>query len=104
MGLLDLFGFGSKKAAMTEAVKAGAVIIDVREPSEYSRGNCPGSLNIPLGTIDSRVDEIKAKGKPVVTCCRSGMRSAQAKGILQAAGVEVYNGGSWQNVRTMLES
>jgi len=105
MGLLDLFGFRSKrKAALSAALKGGATIIDVREPSEFSRGHCPGSVNVPLGSLESQVDEIKMKGQPLVTCCRSGMRSAQAKGILEAAGLEVHNGGSWQNVRSILES
>ena len=105
MGLLDLFGFGSKrKAALRAAVKGGATIIDVREPSEYARGHCPGSINVPLGTVESQVEEISKKDQPLVTCCRSGMRSAQAKGILEAAGLEVHNGGSWQNVRSILES
>lgn len=104
MGFLDLFGLGTKSAELTEAVKGGAMIIDVREPSEFSRGNCPGSVNIPLGRIESQVAKIKKKGKPVVTCCRSGMRSGQASGILQASGIEAHNGGSWQNVRSMKES
>jgi len=73
----------------------GAVIIDVRTRAEYEAGHIEGSKNIPLDSIKSRIAEIKKYGKPVVTVCRSGSRSAMAKGILQGNGIQAYNGGSW---------
>jgi rhodanese-related sulfurtransferase len=40
------------------------------------------------------------KDNPVITCCASGMRSGQAKTMLQANGFkEVYNAGSWYNLK-----
>jgi len=35
----------------------------------------------------------------VITCCASGMRSGSAKSMLQSNGFEVYNGGSWFNLK-----
>jgi len=49
-------------------------LIDVREPREHEYCNIGGEL-IPMGTIISRIDQIK-KDKKVVIYCRSGNRSA----------------------------
>jgi rhodanese-related sulfurtransferase len=55
-----------------------ALIIDVREPSEWAEtGVPPRALLIPLGQIDRRAAEI-AKGRSVYTICRSGNRSLTA--------------------------
>ena len=98
MGLFrKIFGIGPK-VDCHELLKNGAVLIDVRTPSEYSAGHVKGSTNIPLDKIKTKVDKIKQLKKPVVLCCRSGMRSGQATSILKSAGVqEVYNGGAWNN-------
>lgn len=76
----------------------GAVIIDVRTPGEFQGGHGKGAKNIPLDQIGKQVDKIKALKKPIIVCCRSGARSGQAAGILKNAGIEVMNGGPWQNV------
>ena len=81
-----------------ELVQKGAVIIDVRSPGEYSGGHIPGSLNIPVEVIAGKVQEIKKQNKPVITCCRSGMRSATAAQTLKQAGIEAYNGGPWNSL------
>lgn len=78
-----------------QLVQNGAVIIDVRSASEYKSGHIPGSLNIPVDSIKSKVEEIRKKNKPVITCCRSGARSGIAQSILSNAGIEAYNGGPW---------
>ena len=73
----------------------GAVIIDVRSPSEFAGGSVPGSENIPLGSIPGKTKQIKSLGVPVICVCASGMRSGGARAQLSAAGVESYNGGAW---------
>ena len=64
-----------------------AQIIDVREPEEWdgSLGHIAQARLIPLGQLTQRSGEID-KGRPVVTACRSGARSAQAAVILQQLG------------------
>ena len=59
-------------------------LIDVREQNEYDFANIGGTL-IPLGEVQSRIDEIPAEGD-VVIMCRSGGRSGQAVSMLAAAG------------------
>lgn len=39
-------------------VESGAVIIDVREPNEFANGALKGAINIPLGEIRTRMNEI----------------------------------------------
>ena len=62
-------------------------IIDVREPAEFSDtlGHIAGARLIPLSELLQRAGEID-RGRPVVTVCRSGARSAQAVVLLQKAG------------------
>lgn len=98
MGLFgNLFG-GQSQKNVKEMLANGAVIIDVRTPQEFQGGNVKGSKNIPLDRIESEAKKIKAMNKPVVVCCASGMRSGQAKSILQRHGIEVENAGSWHSL------
>jgi len=91
--------FGLFKNKVKEAIKKGAVIIDVRTAHEYDNGKVPGSINIPVDRISTNVERIRSMKKPVIVVCESGSRSSTAKNILKSAGVEeVYNGGSWESV------
>lgn len=79
----------------SELKQRGAFIMDVRTPGEFAGGHIKGSVNIPLNEINSKLSKIP-KGKPIITCCASGMRSASARSILLSKGFdEVYNGGPW---------
>lgn len=73
-------------------------VIDVRTPGEFMGGHVPGSINIPLMEIQDRLDEIKKMPQPIILCCASGGRSAQATYFLQNCGVDCENGGSWLSV------
>lgn len=59
-------------------------VLDVREPYEYEISNLDG-LNIPLGDIEQHLEAIP-KNQPVVVHCKSGVRSAQAIGLLEKKG------------------
>ena len=73
--------------------KKKAVIIDVREDSEWKEQHIPGAIHIPLGQLPERLTELKQyKDSPVIAQCRSGRRSAQASDVLKSAGFsKVYN-------------
>jgi phage shock protein E len=73
-------------------------IIDVRTPGEFMGGNVVGSINIPLNELAQRIDEIKQLQQPIILCCASGARSAQATAFLKGLGIECENGGSWLTV------
>lgn len=68
--------------------------IDVRETYEYAEDNL-GAVNIPLGDIPSKIQELKDMGdKEIIIHCRSGARSGTAKQFLEQAGMK--------NVRNVL--
>jgi phage shock protein E len=101
MGFLD-FLFGNKQDKISDFKTRGAVIIDVRTKGEYEQGAIPGSKNIPLQIIASKINDIKKLNKPVITCCASGMRSGSAASILKSNGIEVVNGGGWLSLSKKL--
>lgn len=90
-----MFGKLFKRTDFKQLLADGAVIIDVRSPSEFKGGSAPGSENIPLGSIPAKTKQIKSLGVPVICVCASGMRSGAASSQLKAAGVDSYNGGPW---------
>ena len=102
MGLLSMLGFGGKSESIKEFMAKGAIIIDVRTPGEFSGGHIKGSKNIPLNILSTKIDEIKKLDKPVIACCASGMRSAQATSILKSNGIDVMNGGGWSSLENKL--
>jgi rhodanese-related sulfurtransferase len=76
-----------KVEQVTDLQKAGTLVLDVREVTEYAEAHVSGSTLIPLGQLAQRLQELGAdKSKPVVLICRSGRRSAQALAILEQAG------------------
>ncbi len=98
--LRALFGIGPK-VDVPQLLGSGAVVIDVRTRQEYAGGHVKGSKNIPLDELLNSLHSI-AKGKPVITCCASGMRSNSAAGMLRDHGFDAHNGGPWTRVRSAL--
>lgn len=78
-------------AKATGLLEAGALLLDVRTPSEYERSHLDQAVNIPLQQLSVRLKELDRK-RPVVLYCRSGARSASAASLLGAEGFEqVYD-------------
>lgn len=66
-------------------------VLDVREPAEYIFSHIPGSVSIPLGELEERIDEIK-KDQEIYVICRTGNRSNMAAQQLTEKGYEnVFN-------------
>lgn len=88
---------GIKQIGPQEAVMLynheDALVLDVRESSEYTDGRIPKSKHLPLGQLKNRVGELeKFKDRPVIAVCRSGNRSGFACSVLKKHGFEnVYN-------------
>lgn len=87
-----LFGGASRSVEASVAYRQlheGAItLVDVRELDEWNAGHAAGARHMPLGRLDAA--QLPAD-RPVVTVCRSGMRSARAASQLRAAGLEVLN-------------
>jgi rhodanese-related sulfurtransferase len=82
-------------ALLPELKKNGAIFVDVRSAAEFAQANAPGTVNIPLQELGSRLGELP-KSSPVVLCCASGTRSGMAKLLLKKNGYrDVYNIGAW---------
>lgn len=60
-------------------------ILDVRQPEELAESSFPGSVNIPLGVLPARINELDSTRR-VVVLCRSGGRSAMAAEMLTSQG------------------
>lgn len=82
-----------------KSLNVGATVIDVRTFAEYTDGHLPGSINIPLNEISSRLAEFKQQPEGLVICCASGIRSNKAANILKQYGIECIDGGSWLNLK-----
>ncbi|AEA44992.1 rhodanese-like domain-containing protein [Fluviicola taffensis] len=82
----------------TTLSKKGCTIVDVRSRDEFRSGHVTGSLNIPLQELKERIDEIRQLTSPLVLCCASGNRSAQAQNWLTSQNISCVNGGSWMDI------
>jgi rhodanese-related sulfurtransferase len=69
---------------------AGAILVDVREPAEWAAGHAEGARHIPLAQLGQRQRELPV-GRPVITVCRSGARSARAATLLAEQGRDASN-------------
>ena len=61
----------------------GAVLLDVREQTDYDEGHIPGSIHADLQTIQFRHEDPET---PIFIYCYQGNRSAMAASILQEHG------------------
>lgn len=97
--------FNEKDGKFEELIKNGALLLDVRTPQEFEEGHVEGSVNIPLGELEARLDELTdKKDEPIVVFCRSGKRSESALSILESNGfTNVTNGGGWVKIRELVE-
>jgi len=68
------------------------VLIDVRQPDEYSQGHFEGAINLPIRTLADNLDKIPTD-KPVVVYCASGHRAAMATSVLQILGYQNVKAG-----------
>lgn len=94
--LRSLLGF-SNKVDIAKMLAEGALILDVRTVAEFKEGHALDAMNIPLDLLPGELKRLD-KRRPIVTCCRSGMRSATAAALLTRNGFMAHNGGTWQNV------
>ena len=103
MMFFNIFKRRNNMNKIQEYLKKGAVVIDVRTVVEYEEGHVEGSKNIILNTIPVRVEEIKALGDSFIAVCRTGARSGQASQFLNDNGLDVINGGPWQDVAQFVD-
>ncbi|MDQ6422924.1 sulfurtransferase TusA family protein [Paenibacillus sp. LHD-117] len=80
--------------AMMDAGESAFVILDVREPAEYAFGHIPGAVSVPLGKLETGIEELRSLygGAEIHVVCRSGTRSDLACRLLAEYGFDrVWN-------------
>ncbi|HVU55831.1 MAG TPA: rhodanese-like domain-containing protein [Puia sp.] len=103
--LSDILGLSGGSATVRQALREGAVIIDLRTAYEFDQGHVPRALNIPIDRIRMSIDRIRDLRKPVILCCSAGVHCREAADILRSAGItRVYNGGDWQSLWRVIKS
>jgi sulfur-carrier protein adenylyltransferase/sulfurtransferase len=69
----------AQEAAERLAVEPRPVVLDVREREEYEQGLIPGSIHIPRGNLETRIESrVADRSTPIIIYCASGTRSAYA--------------------------
>ncbi|MEZ5616501.1 MAG: rhodanese-like domain-containing protein [Rhodocyclaceae bacterium] len=76
---------------LNDAARPDPLLIDVREPDEFSAYRIEGALLIPMRTLPARLHELDRRADTVMVC-RSGARSHHAGMFLRQNGFErIYN-------------
>ena len=71
------------------------VVLDVRGVGEWNAGHVPGSLNVPVGELEARFQDLP-RDRPLIVHCQTGLRAGIAASLLRAGGftdVRVFPGG-----------
>jgi rhodanese-related sulfurtransferase len=72
-------------------IASNAILLDVREPSEYDMGHLPDAVHIPRGLLEFMVGNHPALEnfqQDIVVYCKNGGRSTLAADLLQRMGFE----------------
>ena len=84
---------GSAKVISAQEAKSridadrSVIVLDVRTPEEYAEKHIPGSVLLPLDSIEKDAARVLPdKKKTILVYCRSGRRSAIAGQILISMG------------------
>ena len=101
MGLFS-FLFSNKSNQIKDYLQKDSFILDVRTQREWDSGHIEKAIHIPLNELNNRINEIKKLNQPIIACCASGIRSANATKILKLNNIDAINGGSWVNLQSKL--
>lgn len=73
------------KEDILKAIEEGAVLLDVRPETAFEKGHIEGSQNLPLEAL-ADADLPEDKDQAIYVHCRMGIKSKEAKDILEAKG------------------
>jgi len=103
MSLLSILGLGNGK--LREALRRGAIVIDIRTAAEFDRGKVRDSINLPVDRININLKRIVQMKRPIIICSSSDSENERVIDVLKANGVtEIYNGGRWTKIWRMTKS
>jgi rhodanese-related sulfurtransferase len=73
-----------------EAVRAGAMLLDVREDFEWAYGHAPDATHIPMSQLNERIAEVP-RDRLIACVCHIGGRSAAVAEALTRSGWKAAN-------------
>jgi len=86
----------------------GELVLDVRGVGEWKAGHVPGSRNVPVAELQTRLQELP-RDRPLIVHCQTGLRAAIAVSLLRAGGfidVRFFPGGfaEWHSAGQPVET
>ena len=72
-------------------LREGSLLVDVREPEEFTAGHIPQAVNLPMDNLTADIITLADTGRPLIVYCRTGVRSRTAAEELAALGYTVYD-------------
>jgi phage shock protein E len=90
--------------SVSDYLRRGALLIDVRSASEFNSGHLPSAINLPLGQLDALLPRhARSKDQMLLLHCKSGMRSGFAVKRLKRQGYcNTLNLGSYGRAARMV--
>jgi len=69
--------------------RENAIMLDIRNKSEFSDGHILNATNIPFSEFDNRTSDLeKLRNQPVIICCKTGTTASLAASALNKLGFE----------------
>ncbi|MES2655726.1 MAG: MBL fold metallo-hydrolase [Bacteroidota bacterium] len=95
-----VISISSEELVLDNLHNPGAVILDVRKPTEFADGHLANVINLPLADINTKAEELD-KNKETLVHCAGGYRSMVAATILKRKGfTNVKNvWGGWAQIK-----
>lgn len=79
-------GSGLSTAGLSQAVNAGATLVDLRRHDDFRAGHIAGAKNIPFEELDNHLNTLGGKDASLVLYCYSGSFSGKALAKLRKLG------------------
>lgn len=79
-------------AQLTQMInRDNALVLDIRDSTEFKKGHIVDALNVPHAQITTRIDDLNEhKNRPIVLVCKDGQRSGMAGKELHKRGYQVF--------------
>lgn len=75
------------RAKMQSGLESDELILDVREPEEFSSGHIPGARNFPLSQLEQNWREL-GRYRRIYVHCQAGKRAQMASQFLIQQGIQ----------------
>ncbi len=77
----------AEEAAQRIRTESGLILLDVREPEEHAKDSVSGSVSIPRGLLEMKIEGVCSNpDQPILIHCAGGGRAALATKSLQDMG------------------